>query len=94
MKGKKAVKDDAVLPGNSTRCGASVTSLHAKAGKKSKQKPSSSEAGARIQALRPTHQQIAERARAIWLGRGCVAGEDEHNWLDAEAQLRHEMGIE
>lgn len=94
MKGKpKTVKDDAVLADKGARSSASATLLRPTGGKKGKQKPLSSETGAGVQALPPTHQQIAERARAIWLGRGCVAGEDEHNWLEAEAQLRHELGL-
>ena len=41
--------------------------------------------------VRLTHEQIAERAKAIWMSRGCVPGHDEQNWLDAEAQLRSEL---
>jgi len=53
-----------------------------------------------IQRLRPAHQAvvlthdlIAERARMIWLERGCSPDQDEDNWRDAEAQLKTEMGI-
>ena len=35
----------------------------------------------------PTHEQISERAREIWNERGCLPGEDERNWLEAENQL-------
>jgi hypothetical protein len=35
----------------------------------------------------PTHEQISERAKAIWQQRGCVQGEDERNWYEAENQL-------
>ncbi len=38
-----------------------------------------------------THEQIAERARALWLASGCRSGRDEQNWLEAEAQLRAEL---
>ncbi len=38
-----------------------------------------------------THQQIAERASAIWKQKGCPAGQDEKNWLEAEAQLKKEL---
>ena len=41
-----------------------------------------------------THERIAERARVIWQSRGCGAGEDEHNWSEAEAQLKAELGID
>jgi hypothetical protein len=36
---------------------------------------------------KPTHQQIAERARAIYEHKGKVPGQDLENWLEAEAQL-------
>jgi hypothetical protein len=39
----------------------------------------------------PTHEQISERAHEIWINRGCKPGQDEQNWLEAEAQLRAEM---
>ena len=38
-----------------------------------------------------THQQIADRARAIWKQKGCPMGQDEKNWLEAEAQLKKEI---
>ena len=40
----------------------------------------------------PTHDQIAQRAKAIWQAKGCPAGQDQQNWLEAEKQLRAEMG--
>jgi len=40
-----------------------------------------------------THQRIAERAWSIWQNRGCSPGEDERNWLEAETQLRQELGV-
>ena len=40
----------------------------------------------------PTHEQIAERARAIWKARPADwRGRDEENWLEAERQLLAEM---
>ena len=41
-----------------------------------------------------THEQIAERAWCIWQNRGCSPGEDERNWLEAEAQLKAEFSID
>jgi hypothetical protein len=38
-----------------------------------------------------THDQIALRAREIWLKKGCPIGQDRQNWLEAEAQLRTEQ---
>lgn len=46
---------------------------------------------ASVAALRLTHEQIAERARALWLASGCLPGRDEQNWLEAEAQLKAEL---
>ena len=40
-----------------------------------------------------THDLIAERARTIWLERGCSSDQDEENWRDAEVQLKTELGI-
>lgn len=42
-------------------------------------------------AKNPTHDQIAERARAVWQAKGCPSGLDEQNWREAEAQLRAEL---
>jgi hypothetical protein len=41
----------------------------------------------------PTHKQIEDRAGEIWHRKGCPIGQDEQNWLDAEAELKKEMGI-
>jgi len=46
-----------------------------------------------LQAVVLTHDLIAERARTIWLERGCSVNRDEENWRDAEAQLKTELGI-
>lgn len=40
-----------------------------------------------------THEQIAERAEALWLQKGCQPGQDEQNWREAEAQLKAELGL-
>jgi hypothetical protein len=39
----------------------------------------------------PTYEQIAQRAREIWTKKGCLPGQDEQNWLEAERQLKAEM---
>ena len=46
-----------------------------------------------LQAVVLTHDLIAERARTIWLERGCSAGRDEENWREAETQLKTELEI-
>jgi hypothetical protein len=45
-----------------------------------------------LQAVVLTHDLIAERARTIWLERGCSVNRDEENWREAEAQLKTELG--
>jgi len=40
------------------------------------------------------HDQIANRAKAIWERRGCPQGEDERIWREAEDELKREMGIQ
>jgi hypothetical protein len=47
-----------------------------------------------LQAVVLTHDLIAERARTIWLERGCSPDRDEENWCEAEAQLKTELGVE
>lgn len=40
----------------------------------------------------PTHEQIARRAHEIWIRNGRKPGQDRQNWLEAEAQLKKELG--
>jgi hypothetical protein len=40
-----------------------------------------------------THQQIEQRAREIWQQKGRPVGQDEKIWLEAETQLKKELGI-
>ena len=35
-----------------------------------------------------THEQIKQRAHAIWLARGCKPGDPVADWLEAERQLK------
>ena len=39
----------------------------------------------------PSHEQITERAKAIWAQNGRMAGQDQANWYEAEAQLKAEL---
>lgn len=39
----------------------------------------------------PTYEQIAQRAQEIWTKKGCLPGQDEQNWLEAERQLKAEL---
>jgi hypothetical protein len=48
-------------------------------------------------ALQPvvlTHDLIAERAWALWQERGCMPGQAEQNWHEAESLLRAELEAE
>lgn len=42
-------------------------------------------------AVTPTYEQIAQRAAEIWKKKGCLPGQDEQNWLEAERQLKAEL---
>ena len=39
----------------------------------------------------PTHDEIAARAHQIYVMNGCIAGESEQNWLQAERELVAEI---
>ena len=60
---------------------------------KLKQDTSIPQPGPSLQAVPLSHDLIAERARTIWLKRGCSSGHDQENWRDAEAQLRTELRV-
>ncbi len=60
---------------------------------KTKQDTALLKSGPALQAVVLTHDLIAERARTIWLERGCSADRDEENWREAETQLKTELGI-
>jgi hypothetical protein len=49
--------------------------------------PSSSQPSRPNTLLPPTREQIAALAHAIWIDRGCPAGTEVANWLEAERQL-------
>ncbi len=72
--------------------GASIVPLRTTDGETTKHRMGP-EPGPSLQAVTLSHDRIAERARAIWLERGCSPDHDQENWRDAEAQLRTELGI-
>jgi hypothetical protein len=37
------------------------------------------------------HETIAERAWSIWMSKGCLPGQDEMNWYQAERELMTEQ---
>jgi hypothetical protein len=47
--------------------------------------------GSKTNTVIVTHQQIEERAKAIWRQKGCPVGQDEKIWCEAEAQLKREL---
>jgi hypothetical protein len=44
-----------------------------------------------LQAVVLTHDLIAKRAWALWRERGCLPGQAEQNWHEAESLLRAEL---
>jgi hypothetical protein len=87
--------------GNATRIAGSdvqassekVILLRDASAEETKQNAALLESSPALQAIVPTHDLIAERARTIWPERGCSAGRDEENWREAETQLKTELGI-
>jgi len=65
----------------------------AKTGKQTGPKTQQSQEVTRQQRQVPqlSYHQIEERAKAIWQASGCQPGRDEHNWYEAEAQLKAEL---
>jgi hypothetical protein len=39
------------------------------------------------------HEQIAQRAHEIWVKQGCRDGQDQQHWLEAERQVKAELGV-
>ncbi|MBN1361680.1 MAG: DUF2934 domain-containing protein [Sedimentisphaerales bacterium] len=74
-------------PGSSTK-----SSTSASKNRSSSKSASSTRSSARESSARITHEQIEERAKAIWRQHGCAPGEDERNWYEAETQLKRELG--
>jgi hypothetical protein len=51
-----------------------------------------SSTSAAVASCKPTHDQVAQRAKSIWQAKGCPPGQDQQNWLEAEKQLHAEKG--
>jgi hypothetical protein len=49
--------------------------------------------GQRKETVTLTNEQVAERAKALWKQRGCPTGQDLNIWLDAENELKMELGV-
>ncbi len=82
-----ARKDAATGVGSGAKGSASIVATP-RSGKRAQ----STRAHKRESPVRLTHEQIEERAKLIWKQRGCVPGEDERNWYEAETQLKREFG--
>jgi len=76
---------------NVASVGAGSVSKRPASGKKAGQTSSDSWGRLSGQTSPLTHEQVAERARALWLASGCIPGRDEQNWREAEAQLKAEL---
>lgn len=68
-----------------TTCGCSSGTACATAPRPTTTAAPSTKAGA------PSYEQIAQRAQEIWTKKGCLPGQDEQNWLEAERQLKAEL---
>lgn len=44
--------------------------------------------------IKPTQEQISQRAKVIWQAKGCPQGMDVPIWLQAERELKRESGIQ
>jgi len=92
---RKADRNTARVASNDVRAsGATIIPLRGATAEKTKQDTSILKSRPAVQAVVLTRDLIAERARTIWLERGCPRDRDEENWREAEAQLNTEMGIE
>jgi len=94
MKTRRATNGTAtgITKNEAPAMGTSIVSLRTTNDEKTKY-CTNPEPGPCRQAGAPSHDLIAERARAIWLEHGCPTGQDEENWRQAEAQLKTELGI-
>jgi hypothetical protein len=94
MKTRRTTKRTAArITDNDVRAtGTSIISPRTTNSKKTKHRVGP-EPGPSVQAGALSHDLIAERAKAIWLERGCSPDQDEENWREAEAQLKAELGI-
>ena len=56
-------------------------------------RPVGAQAPATTKPVKITREQIAKRAHDVWVKNGCKHGQDEQNWLEAERQLKAEVGL-
>ena len=71
------------VPMSTTRSGGATTTTLRPAGSKTPEA---------IKMVKIAREQIAQRAHDIWVKNGCKHGQDEQNWLEAERQLKAEVG--
>ena len=92
--GKRGKGRAAGTIGSKPKSSGKVVPLGTSGKTKSKQSKAAPKARSARPTTGPTHEQIAQRAEAIWHKRGRPTGQDEQNWHEAEAQLRAELGID
>lgn len=85
--GKKARGGAAQSTGQKTKAGSS-TAPRKSNGTNAKQATSKAQT---VETIQPTHEQIALRAQHIWRQKGCLWGQEDQNWLEAETQLIAEL---
>jgi len=71
-----------------------IVPFHTASNKKTRQNASNLKTRPCRQAVLLTHGQISERAWALWRERGCMPGQAEQNWHEAESLLRAELEAE
>ncbi|MBM3995952.1 MAG: DUF2934 domain-containing protein [Planctomycetes bacterium] len=69
----------------------STTSTAAQTGKAMQTTPMASQQSCSTMQGSVTMEKIAMRAYQKWLQRGCQHGNDQQDWLEAEAELKAEM---
>ena len=91
--GRKKVRSAAKSAATTYQSGSPTTATVRPANVRSQQATSStpSVSTSTVQSMTVTYEQTAQRAREIWMRKGCRPGEDEQNWLEAETQLKAEM---
>ena len=91
---RTADRNAARIADNDVRAGSTnIIPLRGANTEKTKQDTSILKPRPTLQAVVLTRDLIAERARTIWLERGCPRDRDEENWREAEVQLKTELGI-
>jgi hypothetical protein len=79
--GRQETRENNVFTSSPQAGGATAT-----ASRRSGAKPRSATTGPKI-----TQDQIARRAHELWVKQGCIHGQDQEHWFEAERQLKAEL---